>query len=184
MSLFHCSLSVATNLIEEVSKSDLEFVLREGDKILNNGDYFHLTGLTKLHPLRPLTPGPDRRTSIASVLSQAGGRRSSVISVVSTSSENVLKMTVMTNRTRRLSVTSQVTSVNIPLVIVTSHQSDTPATAWDGGYKNFKFRCQTVVASQCSYKTNLRLKRSIREREEYLERRMSLRSKQSERGSV
>ena len=151
--LFHCSFSVATNLIEEVSKSDLEFVLREGDKILNNGDYFHLTGLTKLNPLRPLTPGPDRRTSLASVLSQAGGRRSSVISVVSTSSENVLKMTVMTNRTRRLSVSSQVTSVNIPLVIVTSHQSDSPATAWDGGYKNFKFRCQSVIASQLSYVT-------------------------------
>ena len=75
-----------------------------------------------------------------------------MISVVSTSSENVLRMTVRTNRTRRLSVSSQLGSVNIPIVIVTSDDSESHALrfAWDKGYKNFKFRCHdiNVTASQ------------------------------------
>ena len=74
-----------------------------------------------------------------------------MISVVSTSSENVLRMTVRTNRTRRLSVSSQLGSVNIPIVIVTSDDSESHALrfAWDKGYKNFKFRCHdiNVIAS-------------------------------------
>ena len=89
----------------------MDFQLRQGDKILNNSQYFQITGLSKLQALGDCydgdtmvnQPGNLRRGSTVSILSQAGGRRSSVISLVSNSGENVVKMTVRTNRTRRLS---------------------------------------------------------------------------------
>ena len=163
------SMIAATNLIEEISKSDLDFQLREGDKILNNSEYFELTKLQKMvdylsevgvddggegEILRPSTgTGGDRRSSTVSMLSLADKRRGSVVSMVSNSSEKVVRLTVRTNRKRRLSLVSP-QSFNLPIVIVTLHQDKQPQTqarcadpAWEKGYKNFKFRselCWTI----------------------------------------
>ena len=159
--LNHVSVVAATNLIEEISKSDLDFQLREGDKILNNSNYFQLTKLQNMvdylgevgvedgvegELTSPRTPpgGADRKSSIASLLSLGERRRGSVVSLVSTTSENVVKLTVRTNRKRRLSFASPL-SINLPIVIVTLHQDKHPQTqradpAWEKGYKNFKFR--------------------------------------------
>ena len=174
-------------MIEEVSNSDLDFQLRQGDKILNNSQFFHITGLSKLQALGDCydgdtmvnQPGDLRRGSTVSILSQAGGRRSSVISLVSNSGENVVKMTVRTNRTRRLSsVATQLATVNIPIVIVTAYRGEDLLTlaqrvspVWDKGYRNFKFRWIFFFNFILMY-FELRLKKTIREREEYLERRI------------
>ena len=155
----------ATNLIEEISKSDLAFQLREGDKILNNSDYFELTKLQKMvdylsevgveddggegEELRPGTAGgADRRSSTVTLLSLADKRRGSVVSVVSGSSQNVLRLTLRTNRKRRLSFASP-DLVKLPIVVVTLHQDNHPQTladpAWEKGYKNFKFRSENLL---------------------------------------
>ena len=154
----------ATNLIEEISKSDLDFQLKEGDKILNNSDYFELSKLQKMvdylaevgvagdggemRSTKTAEEG-DRRTSTVSLLSLADRRRGSVVSVVSTNSENVVRLTVRTNRRRRLSNVSP-QSVNLPIVIVTLHQdqetlADSVDPAWEKGYKNFKFRSENLL---------------------------------------
>ena len=156
----------ATNLIEEISKSDLDFQLREGDKILNNTNYFELTSLQNMVNYlsdvgvdfgegdmtgSPRTRPRDRRSSTVTLLSLGERRRGSVVSVVSTSSENVVRLRVRTNRKRRLSCTSPL-SVNLPIVIVTLHQDSLSQTlaqrvdpAWEKGYKNFKFRSENLL---------------------------------------
>ena len=156
-------LIAATNLIEEISKSDLAFQLREGDKILNNRNYFELSNLQnmvdylsevgleggegELTGPSPRTPPGDRKSSTVSLRSL---RRGSVVSVVSTSSENVVRLTVRTNRKRRLSLASPLL-INLPIVIVTLHQDKQSQTlpqtvdpAWEKGYKNFKFRSENL----------------------------------------
>ena len=161
------SLIAATNLIEEISKSDLDFQLREGDRILNNTHYFELSNLQNMVDYlsevgvdggegemtsSPRTPPGDRRSSTVTLLSLGDKRRGSVVSVVSTSSQNVVRLTVRTNRKRRLSCTSPV-SVKLPIVIVTLHQDNQSQTlgqrvdpAWEKGYKNFKFRSESLLS--------------------------------------
>ena len=153
----------ATNLIEEISKSDLDFQLREGDKILNNSDYFELSKLQNMVDYMSETEvdggegdlispriesGGERRSSVVTLLSLGEKRRGSVVSVVSTSSEAVVRLTLRTNRKRRLSFASPL-SVKLPIVIVTLHQDSQLQTlaqsvdpAWEKGYKNFKFRSE------------------------------------------
>ena len=99
----------------------------------------------------PRTRPGDRRSSTVTLLSLGERRRGSVVSVVSTSSENVVRLRVRTNRKRRLSCTSPL-SVNLPIVIVTLHQDNLSQTlaqradpAWEKGYKNFKFRSENLL---------------------------------------
>ena len=95
---------LATNLIEELSGTDLGFHLRQGDKLLNNSQYFQITNLTKLHKFGQIDHEEDgmtddeeavsprlkfkvRRKSSASVLTMPSPRRrdsnGSVMSVAS-----------------------------------------------------------------------------------------------------
>ena len=95
---------LATNLIEELSGTDLGFHLRQGDKLLNNSQYFQITNLTKLQKFGHIDDEEDgmtdeedavsprlkfkvRRKSTASVLTMPSPRRrdsnGSVMSVAS-----------------------------------------------------------------------------------------------------
>ena len=136
---------LATNLIEELSGNDLGFHLRQGDKLLNNAQYFQITNLTKIHKLGHndddgVTDNEDavsphlnfkvRRKSAASEMTMAGPRRrvSSICDEADLSDleEEVLRLTVRSG-TRRYSAMSAASSdgglvtetLDIPIIVVT-----------------------------------------------------------------
>ena len=221
---------LATNLIEELSGNDLGFHLRQGDKLLNNSQYFQITNLTKLHKLvhnddnDDVTDDEDavsprlkfkvRRKSAASVVTMSSPRRrvssGSVMSVVSNigdleaelsdmEEEEVLRLTVRSG-TRRYSAISAVSSdgglvtetLDIPIIVVTvphdTEGEDGTKYGWSSkGYKNFKFRFKSkLMQTDFSvyiflylyylrlnpYLHHIRLKKTLKERETLLEKRM------------
>ena len=138
---------LATNLIEELSGIDLGFHLRQGDKLLNNSQYFQITNLTKLHMMHndeeedgttdeedavsPRLKFKVRRKSSASVLTMPSPRRrdssGSVMSVASNIGEGEEDLTDMEeeeilrltvrSRTRRYSGYSAVSVMSGPEMI-------------------------------------------------------------------
>ena len=133
---------LATTLIEELSGIDLGFHLRQGDKLLNNSQYFQITNLTKLHMVHidededgatdeedavsPRLKFKVRRKSSASVLTMPSPRRrdssGSVMSVASNigeeedltdmEEEEILRLTVR-SRTRSYSGYSAVSVMSV-----------------------------------------------------------------------
>jgi len=197
---------LATNLIEELSGCDLGFLLREGDMLLNNHEYFQITGLSKLNKqsgdisdddeddfITPRQRFKVRRKSTASLLTRPPSgsniRPDSASSITSLASnyedindenddeEEIFKLTVRAN-SRRYSIVSLLDSgcgkkkeesVKIPIVVVTAPQETTAngnsTAGWENGYDNFKFR----------------LKKTMKEREAYLQKQLEL---QKRRGSL
>ena len=198
---------LATNLIEELSGNNLGFHLRQGDKLLNNSQYFHITNLTKLQKLGHnddddgVTDDEDaesphlkfkvRRKSAASELTMASPRS---IGDLSDMEEEVLRLTVRSG-TRRYSTMSEgglvTDTLDIPIIVVTGpHETegeDGTKFGWSSkGFKNFKFRFKSkLIISSCflffvrvlrlrlnPYLHHIRLKKTLKEREALLEKRM------------